>query len=359
MSNEYTYNNNNNYYFQYLKKYICYFATGTSRPSSSKNNNCSILPPTQPIETDTMINPLLAQHHHKQYQQQQQQYHQQQYQQMAHQPYQQNPQTVHQPQHQHHQQHPQATHHQHHHYQQHQQQQHNHVHQQQQQQRQQNQQQQNVPAITPAAVNPVVTPVFNGVNQNYPGLRQIYYDPPIYIVDNFLNENETQFLIDAASDSFTPAPVVGVGAGVISETRTSSTCYLTREDLPELSRKVSILTQKPINHLELPQVGRYYTSQQYLPHYDAFDTEEVDGKRFASNGGQRTVTVLIYLNTVQQGGQTSFPKLNNVNVQPVRGQALIFFPATIDGHLDPRTLHAALPAIDTKFVSQIWIRQGN
>jgi hypothetical protein len=39
--------------------------------------------------------------------------------------------------------------------------------------------------------------------------------------------------------------------------------------------------------------------------------------------------------------------------------ALVFFPATIDGFLDPLALHAALPAVDTKYVSQIWIRQGN
>lgn len=38
--------------------------------------------------------------------------------------------------------------------------------------------------------------------------------------------------------------------------------------------------------------------------------------------------------------------------------ALVFFPATIDGFLDPLALHAALPAVDTKYVSQVWIRQG-
>ena len=38
--------------------------------------------------------------------------------------------------------------------------------------------------------------------------------------------------------------------------------------------------------------------------------------------------------------------------------ALVFFPATVDGHLDKRALHAALPAVDTKYVSQVWIRQG-
>jgi hypothetical protein len=86
--------------------------------------------------------------------------------------------------------------------------------------------------------------------------------------------------------------------------------------------------------------------------------EEEDGRRFASNGGQRTVTVLIYLNDVAQGGATSFPSCH-LQVQPRQGMALVFFPATIDGALDRRALHAALPAIDTKYVSQIWIRQGN
>jgi prolyl 4-hydroxylase len=99
-------------------------------------------------------------------------------------------------------------------------------------------------------------------------------------------------------------------------------------------------------------------SEQYYQHFDAFNLNEEDGRRFASNGGQRTVTVLIYLNDVERGGQTFFPSLQ-LQVQPVQGMALIFFPATVDGVLDPRALHAALPAIDPKFVSQIWIRQGN
>jgi len=81
---------------------------------------------------------------------------------------------------------------------------------------------------------------------------------------------------------------------------------------------------------------------------------------------------LVYLNEVGNGGHTAFPQLvkpseeeypqqppQPLEVKPVKGTALVFFPATVDGHLDPRTLHAALPAVDTKFVSQVWIRQGN
>mmetsp|Transcript_23489 Transcript_23489/g.26747 ORF Transcript_23489/g.26747 Transcript_23489/m.26747 type:complete len:390 (-) Transcript_23489:258-1427(-) len=203
----------------------------------------------------------------------------------------------------------------------------------------------------------MVPPVYNGVNPNYPGLHLLHANPPVFAVENFLSPAECQFLIHSAVDCFGPAPVVGKGAGEISPSRTSSTCYLAREDLPDYMRKVSMLTGKPITDCELPQVGRYFPTQQYLQHFDAFDLSNEDGRRFASNGGQRTVTVLSYLNDVEQGGATLFPALN-LQVQPRQGMAIIFFPATVDGLLDKLALHAAMPAVDTKFVSQVWIRQG-
>jgi prolyl 4-hydroxylase len=205
---------------------------------------------------------------------------------------------------------------------------------------------------------PLTPPVYNGVNPNYPGLLVVNTSPPIFCVENFLTPFECDFLIHVAQDSLGPAPVVGKGAGEISPSRTSSTCYLAREDLPDVMRKVSVLTGKPIEHCELPQVGRYLPTQQYLQHFDAFDLSTEDGCRFAANGGQRTITVLVYLNDVARGGATRFPALN-LDIQPRRGMALVFFPATIDGYLDKMALHAALPAIDTKYVSQVWIRQSN
>lgn len=206
---------------------------------------------------------------------------------------------------------------------------------------------------------PLVPPVYNGVHPHYPGLRMVHAHPPVFIVENFLTPHECDFLIHSAQDSWSPAPVVGRGAGEVSPSRTSSTCYLAREDLPDYLRKVSLLTGKPIEHCELPQVGQYLPNQQYLQHFDAFDLSNEDGCRFAANGGQRTVTVLVYLNDVAQGGQTTFPALN-LEVQPRKGMALVFFPATVDGLLDKMALHAALPAAEghVKYVSQVWIRQG-
>ena len=130
-----------------------------------------------------------------------------------------------------------------------------------------------------ALLDPGFVPQFNGINPAYPGVRVLCSDPPVFAVDNFLSPLECQFLVTVASDSFGPAPVVGKGAGEVSASRTSSTCYLSREDLPDLMRKVSLLTGKPVEHCELPQVGRYLPSQQYLQHFDAFDTSNEDGRR--------------------------------------------------------------------------------
>eukprot|EP00985_Skeletonema_marinoi_P021426 scaffold13138_cov151-Skeletonema_marinoi.AAC.3 len=205
---------------------------------------------------------------------------------------------------------------------------------------------------------PLVPPIYNGINPNYPGAQLLHAHPPIFCVHNFLSSAECEFLIRNATDAFGPAPVVGRGSGEVSPSRTSSTCYLAREDLPEYMRKITLLTGKPPEHCELPQVGRYYPSQQYLQHFDAFDLSNEDGIRFASNGGQRTITVLTYLNDVPRGGSTSFPNLN-IQVRPQKGMALVFFPATLDGLLDKMALHAALPAVDVKYVSQVWVRQTN
>ena len=38
--------------------------------------------------------------------------------------------------------------------------------------------------------------------------------------------------------------------------------------------------------------------------------------------------------------------------------ALIFFPGFMNGELDTNALHAGMPAIDVKWVSQVWIRQS-
>ena len=48
----------------------------------------------------------------------------------------------------------------------------------------------------------------------------------------------------------------------------------------------------------------------------------------------------------------------DLEVKPCKGKALVFFPGFMNGELDTDALHAGMPAVDTKWVSQVWIRQS-
>ena len=58
-----------------------------------------------------------------------------------------------------------------------------------------------------------------------------------------------------------------------------------------------------------------------------------------------------------QGGATYFRRAD-FEVRPKKGRAVIFFPGTMDMELDTDALHAGMPAVDVKYVSQVWIRQS-
>ncbi|KAL4457586.1 hypothetical protein ABPG75_012459 [Micractinium tetrahymenae] len=60
---------------------------------------------------------------------------------------------------------------------------------------------------------------------------------------------------------------------------------------------------------------------------------------------------------MQEGGATRFDLLN-LAVRPEKGTALLFFPAFADGTSDPRSLHTAEDAVDTKWVAQQWVARG-
>lgn len=77
--------------------------------------------------------------------------------------------------------------------------------------------------------------------QLYPGLRRILEAPPVYVVDDFFTHAECDALIALAGNYMVVSPVVGKGAGEISESRTSSSCFLAREDLPTVCSKVLLL----------------------------------------------------------------------------------------------------------------------
>ena len=82
------------------------------------------------------------------------------------------------------------------------------------------------------------------------------------------------------------------------------------------------------------------------------------GSEWSDAGGQRVVTVIVYLNTWHEGGETKFDRLG-FTVRPNEGTALIFYPADAETlEADGRTIHQSLPAVDEKYIVQLFGRHG-
>ena len=201
------------------------------------------------------------------------------------------------------------------------------------------------------------TAVFQEVNKEYPGLCQINKNPPIYAIKNFLSDEECDELIEKAKPGLKRSSVVMTDSNKPDDIRTSETCYLSKNEGFWFAEKVSRLLNVSKSHQETVQVARYLPGQFYKSHYDSFDDEIKMGQDAIKLAGQRIATVLIYLNQPSSGGATNFPYLG-IRAKPRKGTALIFFPCTVDGKMDPLTLHTAEDAVDEKWVSQIWVRQG-
>ncbi|XP_045170263.2 uncharacterized protein LOC123532764 [Mercenaria mercenaria] len=94
------------------------------------------------------------------------------------------------------------------------------------------------------------------------------------------------------------------------------------------------------------QITSYPKDIGYKSHTDC--TENSDDKR------DRMATVLVYLDTVSEGGETEFPELG-VWARPRKGRALLWNNMNPAGDCEPMSIHKANKVIDGhKFILQRW-----
>jgi prolyl 4-hydroxylase len=192
---------------------------------------------------------------------------------------------------------------------------------------------------------------------------QAHAEPPIYTCDGFLSDAECDALILAGTPGLRESQVGSDDPNLKrvegGARRTSSSALLEWSHVAcvPLLRKVLNLTGKTREHLEPLQVTRYREGEQYTEHHDcAALSDSEPNAAFLAQGGQRLATVLVYLNHVQSGGDTTFPRIG-FSCTPRKGRCLLFLPGVTDGRRDESLLHAALPAVDEKWVCQVWTRQ--
>jgi prolyl 4-hydroxylase len=192
--------------------------------------------------------------------------------------------------------------------------------------------------------------------------RMISIEPRIALIDNFLSWEECEHFKQTALASLQKSTVVDNDSGesVEYEHRTSFGMFFERAQddvIHRVENRIADLIGMPLPNQEPFQILRYGPGQEYRPHYDYFDPALKGSQVHLERGGQRVATLIMYLNDVDQGGDTSFPELG-IRTIPRTGRALLFYSLGLNGEPDPLTLHGGDAVVKgEKWIATCWIRQ--
>jgi prolyl 4-hydroxylase len=141
--------------------------------------------------------------------------------------------------------------------------------------------------------------------------------------------------------------------------RTSETCDLDRADpvVARVEELITAFTGLDSAHGEPIQGQRYAVGQEFKAHTDYFDPDGADFDKYCSVAGNRTWTVMIYLNEPDAGGATRFKAIDKI-VQPETGKLLAWNNKRPDGTHNPATLHHGMKVrAGTKYIITKWFRE--
>ncbi len=192
-------------------------------------------------------------------------------------------------------------------------------------------------------------------------IEVLNWNPRIILLHNFLNKKECAHLIAQATPRLERSETLDgeSGEGKVVEERTSYGMFFEERGcdfiIERIEEKISHLTMMPVACGESIQVLRYGPGEEFKPHYDYFDSNSIGGKAALANGGQRIATLIMYLNSVEEGGETIFPEID-LKITPKKGNAILFYNCRPDGKEDPLTCHGGAPVIQgTKWIATKWI----
>ncbi len=124
-----------------------------------------------------------------------------------------------------------------------------------------------------------------------------------------------------------------------------------------LDARIAAFTGLDPAHGEPIQGQRYAVGQEFKPHTDYFDPLGVDFDRYCRIAGNRTWTVMVYLNEPEAGGATRFKAIDKI-IQPETGKLLAWNNRRPDGSPNPATLHHGMKVrAGSKYVITKWFRE--
>ena len=207
------------------------------------------------------------------------------------------------------------------------------------------------------------TDVDGETNTEKDSKRTVYSEEPlVFTIDNYLTEEECDHFIALSKDNLQRAFVSDNNTGMISAGRTGSNHWVDHHR-DEITRRVGERIAKEIGHplknSEKYQVIYYGETQEYRRHYDSWEHDYSEkSMRCMKLGGSRLMTALCYLNDVEEGGGTDFPRLGKT-VKAKKGRMVCFENTYKDNHIKhPLAEHAGMPVIKgEKYAFNLWFRE--
>lgn len=189
--------------------------------------------------------------------------------------------------------------------------------------------------------------------------------PRAFVVENFMSDWEVEFVKDYHRPIMQRS-TTGNGENMREETRrTSKSSRMYRASYPladTLYRRLAVvlnMSQRLIHNdynAEPINIVHYTHRQEYTPHFDAGSDGESQQSRF--------ISALLYFNTPDAGGHTSFPKAEPLEGSDVdylrlpakKGNLMFFYDLLEDGNMDEYSLHAGEPVeAGEKWIGAAWI----
>jgi prolyl 4-hydroxylase len=181
-------------------------------------------------------------------------------------------------------------------------------------------------------------------------------------IREFLTDDDCDYIIGLAEGNFAASKVViGTDKDIVADDRTSHTYFIHKghnDRIKAIEQKICSYLSENIGNkdwyplLEDLQVVKYEVGQEFKQHHDWFQKEYLN--KFGEK--QRQYTMFVYLNDVQNGGETIFPRLNE-KVKPAKGNALFWENCTDVNNCHNDNLHQGTPpTAGIKYGLNVWVK---
>lgn len=186
--------------------------------------------------------------------------------------------------------------------------------------------------------------------------------PEVIVLADLLTAEECDELVRLSAPKIQRSTAIDADTGqptiIANRTSHGTFFHLNETDfIARLDRRIAEVMNWPLENGEGIQILNYGIGGEYRPHFDYFPPQQAGSTKPLREGGQRTATLIMYLNDVEEGGATIFPEIG-LSVLPRKGQAVYFSYFNSLGQVDPLTLHGGAPVSKgEKWIATKWMRQ--